>query len=161
MTHAGWPPDALLLDTHVLIWYTQGDRAELSPSCVVELDAARAGGRLVASAMSVREFAMLEARGRIGLAIECGAWVERSRREYHVRYVPLEAEVAIASTRLPGVVQRDPIDQMLVATARHYGWRLVTRDRAILDYASHGYVKALDAGRGRAVGEPRRRPRAR
>lgn len=153
--------DALLLDTHVLLWYVEGVRGEMSVSCIAALDEARGMGRLLASAVSVRELALLDSMGRIHLTRECGAWIDQANARHGIRYVPLDADVAVASTRLPGAMHRDPIDQMLVATARQYGWRLVTRDRAILDYASHGYVKALDAGRGRAVGEARRRPKVR
>lgn len=34
---------------------------------------------------------------------------------------------------------------MLIATARHIGAVLVTRDRRILDYGALGHVRALDA----------------
>lgn len=47
------------------------------------------------------------------------------------------------SALLPPPLHRDPGDRMLVATARHLGATLVTRDGAILDYAALGQVQAV------------------
>jgi PIN domain nuclease of toxin-antitoxin system len=55
---------------------------------------------------------------------------------------PLTPEIAVESSRLPGPFHNDPIDRILAATARIEGLILVTRDRAILDYARHGHVRA-------------------
>ena len=57
----------------------------------------------------------------------------------------LTPAVAIESARLPEFGHRDPVDQILVATARVTGATLVTRDRRILDYAAKGYLRVLDA----------------
>lgn len=152
--------DTLLLDTHIVLWYTARRAVEMSAQCVVDIDRALTSGAVVVSSVSLRELALLDARGRITLGMDCDAWVVRVA-EAGIRFVPLEPPVAVASARLPGTLHRDPVDQMLIATARHYGWRLVTRDRRILDYARQGHVRALDAGIGRTVGEPRRRMRKR
>jgi PIN domain nuclease of toxin-antitoxin system len=54
----------------------------------------------------------------------------------------LTPEIAMSCHLLSGF-HSDPIDRMLVATARIEGLTLVTRDRAILDYAAQGHVRAL------------------
>jgi PIN domain nuclease of toxin-antitoxin system len=64
-----------------------------------------------------------------------------------VRLAPLEAAIAVASVSLPGNLHPDPADRIIVATARHHGWPLVSADSAILDYARAGHVQALDAAR--------------
>ena len=51
--------------------------------------------------------------------------------------------VLVASTILPGVPPRDPADRILIATARVYGFTLVTRDRAILEYGAERHVQVL------------------
>ncbi len=63
-----------------------------------------------------------------------------------ISVVPLAPEVAVASTRLPGELHRDPADRMIVATARVLGAVLITADQALLDYGSHGHVRVLPAG---------------
>jgi PIN domain nuclease of toxin-antitoxin system len=48
--------------------------------------------------------------------------------------LPVNPDVAIESTRLPGGFHRDPADQIIVATARLNDCRLVTSDRQIIGY---------------------------
>jgi PIN domain nuclease of toxin-antitoxin system len=62
-----------------------------------------------------------------------------------VHLVPLEPEIAVASTRLPFEMHPDPADRILVATARHLGATLVTADGALLELAGMGCFRAMDA----------------
>ena len=137
--------EPLLLDTHVWLWMEEGADAEVSAACKeVVVEAARGGGLRV-SALSVWEIAMLDAKGRISLSRECGAWVATALAAPGVQLAPLDPAVAVASTRLPEGFRSDPVDQILVATSRVMGWPLVTRDRRILDYARRGHLRAIDA----------------
>ena len=52
-------------------------------------------------------------------------------------------ELLILSSFLPGSPPRDPADRILAATAREFGYVLMTRDRLLLDYADQGHVRAL------------------
>jgi PIN domain nuclease of toxin-antitoxin system len=38
---------------------------------------------------------------------------------------------------------KDPVDRILIATARRHRWKLITRDRRILDYGARGFVSVL------------------
>jgi PIN domain nuclease of toxin-antitoxin system len=49
----------------------------------------------------------------------------------------------IASSFLPGMPPRDPMDCILIATARELAATLVTRDRAIIAYGETGNVSVL------------------
>ncbi len=60
-----------------------------------------------------------------------------------VRLAALTPEMAIDSSHLPGVFHPDPGDRLIIATARHLGATVVTRDQKILDYAQAGFVEAL------------------
>jgi PIN domain nuclease of toxin-antitoxin system len=53
-----------------------------------------------------------------------------------VRHRAMERVIAVDAVELPPWDHRDPADRMIVATARHIGALFVTRDTAILDYAS-------------------------
>ena len=150
-------PD-LLLDTHVWLWYSRGDRARLSTGVFGLLEQSGVSRGLVVSVVSLRELGILEVRGRLRFEIAFTAWVSEAIRRTRVRVASLEPDVSVLSTRLPGLVHRDPWDQLLIATALYYDWMLVTRDRAILDYARAGHVRAVDAGSGRLVREAARRP---
>jgi PIN domain nuclease of toxin-antitoxin system len=43
----------------------------------------------------------------------------------------------------PGTPPRDPMDRMLIATARELAATLVTRDRAIIAYGEQGHVRVV------------------
>ncbi len=60
----------LLLDTHVWIWLIEGVRGELCERVIRAADEASRQGSLLIAAISVREVAMLERRGRISLSYD-------------------------------------------------------------------------------------------
>lgn len=68
---------ALLLDTHIWLWYAEGVTERLRPTSIRKLDEARRAEGLIVSAISVWEIAMHAARGRIQLAVPLRDWVER------------------------------------------------------------------------------------
>lgn len=55
----------------------------------------------------------------------------------------LSAEILVKSSFLPGGPHRDPMDRILIATARKNNFSLLTNDRAILAYGAEGHVKTL------------------
>ena len=55
----------------------------------------------------------------------------------------LTPEIAIDASYLPGTAHGDPADRLLIATARHIGAAIITRDSRILAYASGGYVRVV------------------
>ena len=123
----------------------EGVISELSASAITQLRAGSRTGRLMVSAISVWELAMLDTKRRITLSMDCSTWVERALAAPGIELVAISPTVAIQSTRLPGNLSGDPADMMLVATARAYGARLVTRDRRLIDYATGGHLAVLDA----------------
>jgi len=135
----------LLLDTHALLWYAQGTTERLARRLIGRLDAAAQGDGLRASALSVRELGHLIRRGRIAIGMDLRSWVARLGSACGVVVVPVDAEIARLSAELPGNPPRDPADQVIIATARSYGWTLVTRDRVMLDYGRLGHVRVLEA----------------
>ena len=66
-------------------------------------------------------------------------------RSLGVTLVPLEPEIAVASTRLPFEMHSDPADRILVATARHLGATLVTADKALLAFSKKGDFRGMNA----------------
>ncbi len=50
-------------------------------------------------------------------------------------------EIAVESTQLPGAFNRDPADQIIVATARVYNCALLTSDAKILPYPHVNVLK--------------------
>ncbi len=119
-THTPRRPEemsALLLDTHVWLWFAEGVPERLRPASIRKLDEARKGDGLVISSISVWEIGMHAARGRIQLAVPLRDWVDRALGVPGIRLAPLDAAVAAESTLLPGEPQGDPADRFLIATA--------------------------------------------
>ena len=138
----------LLLDTHVWVWFVAGAAHELSPSCVRAVEAARERRAAFVSTVSVREVALLVAHRRLALTLPAEEWVRRALGPAGLAPLPLDVAAAVRSADLPGSFHRDPADQMLVAQALVHGLVLVTRDRAILEWAG-GRLPTLDAGASR------------
>ena len=136
-------PDLFLLDTHVWIWFFEGVESEIPRGIRQTLRNASMESALLVSAMSVWELGMLEVRGRVRLSMDCRVWVQRALGAPGLRFQGLTPSIAIESSRLPGVIHGDPVDRILIATARLIGASLVTRDHRILDYAETGQVRAL------------------
>ncbi len=137
--------DLLILDTHVWIWLVNGGPEPLLGGATDAIRRACAASALAVSAISIWEVAMLEAKGRLQLQMDCLEWVAEATRRAGLRVLPLSPEVAVASTRLPGDLHGDPADRIIAATARHEGAILVTRDRSLLGYAAQGYLRAIEA----------------
>jgi PIN domain nuclease of toxin-antitoxin system len=135
---------SLLLDTHAAIWLTTDQ--PLSKGAGDAVRTARAAGETIhVSPISAWEIGLLVARGRINLNARPEVWFDRLMQAPSFALTALMPDVLIAASFLPASDGlRDPADRILVATAREYGHRLVTRDRKILDYASEGHLQAIE-----------------
>ena len=122
----------ILLDTHVLIWWANGEHERLSAAAIAAIEAEEQQ-RLV-SAISCWEVAMLAERGRLGLSVDMERWLNLVASVPRLQLLPLSPAVAVASTRLPGTFHADPADRFLVAQARHLNIALVTADSKIRTY---------------------------
>jgi len=133
----------LLLDTHIWLWYAEGDSERLSTAAVKLIDDARTVDGLLVSAISVWEIGVLQSKGRIQLSSPLRDWVRRALEPPGIGLVLLDADTAAESTLLPGELQGDPADRFLIALARIKSVVLATRDRGIIKYGEAGYVRVL------------------
>ena len=120
----------IVLDTHVWVWWVNGDDrlTETQRAAIEQAD------DLGVSAISCWEVAKLVELSRLALDRPVLDWLQAALAYPGVRLLPLSPEVAVGSTTLPGTFHRDPADQVIVATARAHGCRVVTSDRKILAY---------------------------
>ena len=132
---------ALLVDTHVWIWYVDG--APLPPLLDVLLRRANGEHRLLVSDISAWEIATKAGKGKLDLAIDSALWIHRAERMPGFTLVPLDRELLLLSTRLPGALHGDPTDRMIVATAILRACPLVTAHRRIIEYARREKQVAL------------------
>jgi PIN domain nuclease of toxin-antitoxin system len=134
---------ALLLDTHIWLWYAEGDNEELPPRSVQRLDEARAADGLLISSISIWEIGMQSHKGRIQLSMPLRDWVARALSPPGISLLPLDADTAAESTLLPGSPHGDPA-RFLIAAARTKRLALATRDREIIAYGKSGHVRVLE-----------------
>lgn len=133
---------ALLLDTCAAVWFFEG--MPLAAPAVAELKrAAESGEPLYLSPVTAWELGMLVSRGRMTLCSDPQSWFDRVSQKPGLQLVKISPAVLIASSFLPGKPPNDPADRIFAATVRARGWRLVTRDRLLLDYARAGHIEAL------------------
>ena len=131
----------ILLDTCALLWVSNSE--PIASAAMDELQAADdEGAPLLASPISAWEIGNLVSRGRLVLGMEPTQWFRRVL-DAGVELAPMPPDVLIASAFLPASTLRDLADRIFAATARAYGYRLMTRDRPLLDYAAAGHLRAI------------------
>ncbi len=133
-------PAPLLIDTHYWIWLQFGTRERITRQNLEVIREAAAQGNLFLSVMSVWEVGMLESKGRLHLHASCDRWVEEALAMPGLTLAPLTPAIAVESTRLPGTFHADPVDRIIVATARAMNARLLTSDKNIRAYGRQRHV---------------------
>lgn len=133
----------LLLDTCAVIFISQSE--PIRKAAHDRLSQMENEGRDArVSPISALEISMLSARGKLGISQSAETWFGGFLSRPGVLLAPLPHSILIASSFLPGKPLRDPWDRIIAATAREYGYTLVTRDRALLDYAGAGHINAIE-----------------
>jgi PIN domain nuclease of toxin-antitoxin system len=131
----------ILLDTHAIIWLP--DAGTLSAAAEGALqEAQQQDAPVFMSPISAWEIGLLVARGKLALPAAPEAWL-KAMTDAGLAWASLPPEVLISSSFLPGDIHGDPADRILVATARTYGYRLMTRDQRLLDYGAAGHVQVI------------------
>ena len=124
----------IVIDTHVLVWWVS-DPSALSAAAKRAIKSALSkDGEVLISSISAWEVAMLVEKDRLVLSMDVESLLHEVSQIEGVRFIPLDNEIAIKSTVLPGSFHKDPADRMIVATARKLAVPLVTADEKILHY---------------------------
>ena len=131
-----------LLDTCAVIWIANGDPLR-EPAASALPEAFDGDGSLAVSPMTAWEVAMLVAKARIALSLDPEGWFDRVLALPGVALAAMPPAVLIASCALPGAPPADPVDRILAATARTFGFTLVTRDRHLLAYGEEGHLRVM------------------
>jgi PIN domain nuclease of toxin-antitoxin system len=114
----------LLLDTHVAIWWLDGDR-RLSPETRAAIESA---AEAYLSVVSMWEILIKQDKGRLDLP---AGFTDALLDDFAA--LPLTIDHVLEGRALPQV-HRDPFDRMLVAQAVAEGLTIVTADRALSDF---------------------------
>jgi PIN domain nuclease of toxin-antitoxin system len=132
----------LLLDTCAAIWLAEAESIAPEATQVLE-EVYDAGASVYVSPITAWEIGLLNSRGRLALLIKPQLWFQRLFDVLSFRLADMSPQLLIASSFLPGTPPRDPADRIIAATAREYGYRLVTRDRLLLAYAEQGHIQVV------------------
>jgi PIN domain nuclease of toxin-antitoxin system len=133
---------SLLLDTCSAIWVAERD--VISDQAIDALnEAVDRDNPVYVSMISSWEIGLLVARGRLPLSMDPLAWFERLLEIPGVRLADISPRILVGSSFLPGRPPNDPMDRIILATAREGGYRLMTRDKHLLAYADEGHVQAI------------------
>jgi PIN domain nuclease of toxin-antitoxin system len=125
--------DAVLLDTHALLWWQAGG-GRLSPTARRRIERADVA---YLSPISCWEIAMLVTSGRVALDRPVGAWVNDLLATSPVDIADLTPTIAVAAGQLRDF-HSDPADRIIYATAAVRQLPLVTKDARFRDLAAAG-----------------------
>jgi PIN domain nuclease of toxin-antitoxin system len=136
------PARPVLLDTCAAIWLMNGD--PISAASRASINAAQAGNLGVyVCPMTAWEIATLVAKNRLSLTLSPDAWFDSLLALASVRLAAMPPRVLIASTVLPGEPPKDPVDRIIAATGRLFGYTIITRDGDLMLYARAGHLEAI------------------
>ena len=133
--------DRVLLDTHALVWLVQGE--QLRPEAREAIRIAASSEAVFISPISGWEVANLVRKQRLILNRDVEDWFEAAIRIPGLKLTELSSTILIKSAFLPADPPSDPADRILISTARRNSFRLITRDRQIINYSRAGHVDAL------------------
>jgi PIN domain nuclease of toxin-antitoxin system len=138
----------LLLDTHVWIWILMGDARRIGRRARALLTRAESRDAIRISPVTLFEVMALHTVGRLQLTRSPDEWIRQGIASAPVRIAELSPAIAIDAGRIPRDVLADPVDRLLVSTAREMEATFLTADDRILNYAARfRTVRTQDAGR--------------
>lgn len=121
----------ILLDTHILVWWVDGEKQKLSRKARQALEQHGKRDELLVSSISFFEIATLERRGRLGFKIPVAQWLAHVRKLPEYRVEPLTDDVAERAGQFGDSFPGDPSDRLIAATALLRAVPLVTYDEKL------------------------------
>jgi len=134
----------LVLDTHILLWSLLNPE-ELPEDIKRQISQAQENQQLLISSISIWEIAMLAVKKRINIYEPIRDFLESITNIKGLVIKDISVEIASESVMLTDNFHGDPADRIIVATTKVWGATLVTRDQKILQWASLGNIKSLNA----------------
>jgi PIN domain nuclease of toxin-antitoxin system len=131
---------SVVLDTNALLWLL-GRNARMGSHAIEQVDEALRTGRVMISAASIWEVAVLVSKNRIMLEKSLDQW-RVDAFQLGIEEVPLDGELAIEAVALAGL-HADLADRFIVATALRTKASLVTSDARLLSWT--GPLARIDA----------------
>jgi PIN domain nuclease of toxin-antitoxin system len=134
-------PRSILLDTCAALWTVAGILPQKAADALNE--AYRSGLPTYVSPITAWEIGILARKGRFRSPLTPHRWFEVLMSLPGAALAEMPPRLLLDASFLPGKFHLDPGDQIIASTAREYGFTVMTRDRALLDYAAQGYLSAV------------------
>lgn len=133
---------ALLFDTNIFLRFASGEA--LRGDAGNRILARRATGeRAFVSSYTAWEIGMLVSKGRYQLTAEPLAFFDEFVLSASFVVLNTTTSILVASHFLPGKLNKDPADRIIVATARARGLTLCTTDADLVSYGRAGHLAVL------------------
>ena len=58
--------------------------------------------------------------------------------------LPITGEISLRTLSLPGRYPKDPVDRIIAATGRTFGYAVITRDGELTRYARAGHIELVE-----------------
>jgi len=126
----------VLLDTHTWIWSVDGDGRRIGRRTRSLLSRAELHDQIRVSPVTLFELAALHTSGRLRLSRPAEGWIRESLTAAGVRLAELTPAIAVDAGGIPRTALPDPLDRLLVTTARQLEATFLTSDAQILAYAA-------------------------
>ncbi len=131
-----------LLDTCACLWLISGELPAAPLALLTEAFNNRAATYV--SPITALEVGTLARKSRFRSHLSPQRWFETLLNMPGMMLAGMSAELLMESALLPGGIQGDPYDRIIAATAREYGYTVLTRDAALLAYAADGHLSAVE-----------------
>ncbi len=128
----------ILIDTHIFIWWIQGD-SRLSESYKNLLKENEKTG-IAVSIISFWEISKLIEKNRLSLPLPLDNWCKTSLEYPGIKLVNLDLDIIFTSHNLQNF-HKDPADQLIAATSICKNIPLLTFDKKLIEYKDLNIVK--------------------
>jgi PIN domain nuclease of toxin-antitoxin system len=131
-----------LLDTCAALWIVSNEISQATSDALS--DARNAGLLTYVSPITALEVGNLARKRRFKSSLTPQRWFKQLMSLPSVTLAGMPPELLIESALLQDFSHGDPADRIIAATAREYGFTVMTRDRALLDYGKQGHLSVLE-----------------
>ena len=126
----------LLLDTHIFLWFINGD-SRLPSATLSAIQ--NPENQVYLSTVSFWEIAVKYQLGKLPLPDSPDIFLPAYCGLHYIQTLPLEPGCIAALLTLPNL-HRDPFDRMLISQAIHHGLTLVSEDATVRSYPATFFV---------------------
>jgi PIN domain nuclease of toxin-antitoxin system len=136
----------LLFDTHAWIWTVEGDVRRIGARARRVIARAQHDDEIRLASATLFEIVALHTAGRLRLSRPVDQWIRESLELPGVRVAVLTTAIAVDAGYIPRDAVADPLDRLLLATARQLDATFLTGDEKIMEYASRtSSARVVDA----------------